>query len=202
MRDVVYYVATTLDGFIAREDGSFGEFPWDDEFGAYLLDQFPETFPSHLREEQGPNRRFDAVLMGRATYEVGQRVGVTCPYPTLDQYLFSTTMDETPDDAVMLVKTDAVESVREMREGNGKSIWLCGGSILAGSLYAADLIDEIILKVNPIVFGEGKPLFGQRVGPNRLTLKGVRRFESGHVILNYVRPGSQPGGRQRAKRTT
>ena len=188
MRDVVYYVATTLDGFIAREDGSFGEFPWDDQFGAYLLDHFPETFPSHLREEQGPNRRFDTVLMGRATYEVGQREGVTSPYPTLDQYVFSRTMDQTPDDAVTLVKTGAVERVRELRAGKGKSIWLCGGSMLAGSLYAADLIDEIILKINPIVFGEGKPLFGQVVGANRLALAEVRRFESGHVILNYVRP--------------
>ena len=42
MRDLVYYIATTLDGFIAREDGSFADFPWDDEFGADLLSAFPE----------------------------------------------------------------------------------------------------------------------------------------------------------------
>ncbi len=189
MRDVVYYVATTLDGFIARNDGSFSEFPWDEEFGAYLLDRFPETFPAHIREDREPNRRFDTILMGRATYEVGQREGITSPYPTLDQYLFSRTLERSPDDSVTLVKDDALERVRELKAGEGKSIWLCGGSTLAGSLYAAGLIDEVILKVNPIVFGAGKRLFGRTVDATPLELREVERFESGHLILNYGMAG-------------
>ncbi len=58
--------------------------------------------------------------MGRATYEVGQLEGVTSPYPTLEQYVFSRSMDHTPDEAVTLVKTSAVERVRELRAGEGK----------------------------------------------------------------------------------
>ncbi len=186
MRDLVYYVATTLDGFIAREDGSFHEFPWDGEFGAYLMEHFPETFPSHFRQDDAPNRRFDTVLMGRATWEVGQREGITSPYGTLKQYLFSRTLDRSPDEGVTLVATDALARVRELKEMGGQSIWLCGGSILAGELYAAGLIDELILKVNPIAFGRGKPLFGQAVDGDRLALTGLRRFDSGHVIMNYA----------------
>lgn len=41
MRELIYYVAASLDGFIARKDGSFGGFPWDDTFGAHLLKTFP-----------------------------------------------------------------------------------------------------------------------------------------------------------------
>lgn len=186
MRDVVYYVATTLDGFIARNDGSLSEFPWDEEFGSYLFDHYPETFPAHLRLDEGPNRRFDTVLMGRRTYEVGQREGVTSPYPALNQYLFSRTLDRSPDDSVTLVRADAVERVRELKAMDGQSIWLCGGSELAGGLYAADLIDELILKVNPVVFGDGKPLFGRTVAADRLTLGETKSFESGHVILHYT----------------
>lgn len=184
MRDVVYYVATTLDGFIARADGSFDDFPWDEEFGSYLLDQFPETFPAHMRADGRENRRFDTVLMGRATYEVGQRAGFTSPYPTLDQYLFSRTLERTPDESVTL-DADALGRVRELKRRRGRSIWLCGGSALAGDLYAAELIDEVIVKVNPIVFGEGKPLFGQTLDTSRLELRAVKRFNSGHLILTY-----------------
>ena len=50
MRRVTYYVAASVDGFIAHPDGSFGGFPWDDEFGAALLELFPETFPAHRSE--------------------------------------------------------------------------------------------------------------------------------------------------------
>lgn len=186
MRNLVYYVATTLDGFIARSDGTFGEFPWDEEFGSYLLESFPETFPAHLRPAEGANQRFDAVLMGRATYEVGLREGVTSPYPTLDQYLFSRTLEQSPDESVTLVGDGAVERVRELKEMEGRSIWLCGGSVLAGDLFAAGLVDELILKVNPVVFGEGKPMFGQPVAAGRLALRDLKRFGSGHVLANYT----------------
>lgn len=186
MRDLVYYVATTLDGFIARPDGSFAEFPWDDTFGSHLMELFPETFPAPFRPPGVPNRRFDAVLMGRATYEVGQREGLTSPYGTLDQYLFSRTLGESPDEAVTLVTSHAVDRVRDLKAKEGKAIWLCGGANLAGELHEAGLVDRIILKVNPIVFGEGIPLFGRTVPAGRLVLEGVERFHSGHLILEYT----------------
>jgi dihydrofolate reductase len=189
MRKVVYYVATTLDGFIARSDGSFSEFPWDEEFVSHLFERFPETFPAHLRQDERENRRFDTVLMGRNTYEVGQREGITSPYPTLAQYLFSETLEASPDKSVALVKGDALHRVKELKETDGMAIWLCGGSVLAGNLYAAGLIDEIVLKVNPIVFGAGKPLFDRAVDANRLALGDVERFRSGHLILSYTVTG-------------
>ncbi len=60
MRELVYYVASSIDGFIAHEDGTFDGFPWDDAFIADLVETFPETFPVHLRE----------VLGGRAEKQV------------------------------------------------------------------------------------------------------------------------------------
>ena len=49
MRKLIYYIATTLDGFIAREDGSFDGFLWDDEYGVALFISFPETISVDLR---------------------------------------------------------------------------------------------------------------------------------------------------------
>lgn len=187
-RSIVYYVATTLDGFIAREDGSFAEFPWDDAFGADLLEAYPETFPTPFHGRQlsaADNNRFDAVLMGRKTYEVGLRGGLTSPYPSLQQFVFSTTLTESPDPAVTLVRQDAPAFVADLKQSPGRDVWLCGGGSLASTLYEAGLVDEVIVKLNPIVFGSGIPLLGGRVSAPGLTLREHRIYESGHAVLSY-----------------
>ena len=87
MRELKYYVACTVDRFISHEDGSFDFFLTEGEHFAYLIDSFPETFPAHLRDALGvraENKWFDAILMGRRTYEVGLKLGVTNPYPHLE----------------------------------------------------------------------------------------------------------------------
>ncbi|MDQ2691638.1 MAG: dihydrofolate reductase family protein, partial [Chloroflexota bacterium] len=160
MRKLIYYVACTLDRFIARSDGSFDFFLPEGPHLADLFDSFPETVPGHLRAALGVtrvNQRFDAVLLGRATYEVGLREGVTSPYPHLQQYLFSRSLTESPSAEVELVSEDALPVVEELKRKPGKDIWLCGGAQLAAHLFSQ--IDELVLKVNPILLGEGIPLF-------------------------------------------
>jgi dihydrofolate reductase len=109
LRDLTYYVASSLDGFIAREDGSFDFFPAEGDHLADYVARFPETLPGHLRAALGVtagNRSFDAVLMGRRTYEVGLKIGLTSPYGHLAQYLFSRTMAASPDPSVELLRGD------------------------------------------------------------------------------------------------
>jgi dihydrofolate reductase len=104
-RRLVYYVACTLDGFIAREDGSTDCFLFRGEHFPDLISKVPETFPAHLRRQLGVAediRRFDTVLMGRATYEVGARDGFRNPYRPLRQIVLSRSMRESPDPAVEL----------------------------------------------------------------------------------------------------
>ena len=189
MRELIYYVASTLDGFIAQDDGSLSEFPWDDQYGAHLLEHFPETFPVHLRGDgftKGDNRYFDAVLMGRRTYEVGLREGVACPYPTMDQYVFSRSMQSSPDRNVHVVGDDAINIVKKMKLEGGRAIWLCGGGDLGTSLLSAGLIDRLILKLNPILFGSGIPMFRDSINITGLTLEEHHAFDSGHMILRYA----------------
>ena len=197
MRELVYYVAITLDGFIAREDGSFDDFPWDDQFISSLAELYPETMPAPMRPgaTRAGNRHFDAVLMGRRTYEVGLQQGLRSPYPTLDQFVFSRTMEESPDPAVTLVSSDAAQFVGELKERAGLGIWICGGSDLASELFEAGLVDRLILKVNPLVFGVGIPVFKRRLPPEVLDLAAHRAFDSGHLILEYrvVGPTSVSG---------
>jgi len=186
MAELKYYVACSVDGFIALEDGSFDFALGEGDHLAHLFEEFPEAVPGHLREPLGisaPNRHFDVVLMGRATYEVGLDLGVTSPYPHMEQYLFSRTMESSPSEAVTLVSDDAVSLVRELKRRPGRDLWLCGGGKLASALV--DEIDELILKVNPVVLGSGRPLFSGAARQRDLTLVEHRTWSNGFALVRY-----------------
>lgn len=188
MRELIYYIATSLDGYIAHEDGSFDGFAWDDVFVADIFENFPETIPDHLHTtETKPfeNKWFDVVLMGRATYTVGLDQGITNPYPGMRQYVFSRTMTASPDPMVTLVSENAVATVTALKQESGKAIWLCGGAKLAADLYTASLIDRLIIKLNPVLFGSGIPLFAGNVDQTALKLTDSKVYPSGHVMLFY-----------------
>ncbi len=170
MRKLKYYVAVSVDNFIAHEDGSLGGFLLEGEHVADYLESF---------------KWFDVVLMGRKTYEVGLKMGVTNPYPTMKQYVFSRTMKESPDENVELVSENIVELVRELKNQTGKDIYLCGGANLATMLFAENLIDEIILKLNPVLLGSGIPLFSGVIKQTDLELTDSKIYKNGVVLLFY-----------------
>jgi dihydrofolate reductase len=171
MRKLSYYVATTVDGYIGHEDGSVGGFL---ESGQHIPD-----YLESLKEW------FDVVLLGRKTYEFGFQYGVTNPYPWLKQYVFSRTMKESPDSNVELVSENIIELVERLKSEPGKGIYLCGGTDLATRLFAEDLIDEVILKVNPVLFGSGLPLFSG-IGTNiELELTSSKIYDNGVLLLHY-----------------
>lgn len=75
--------------------------------------------------------------------------------------------------------------MRELKQEAGKAIWLCGGSELASTLFAAGLIDQMIVKLNPVLFGSGVPLFAPVVKQAALQLTKHKSYESGHIVLYY-----------------
>lgn len=188
MRELTYYVACSIDGFIAHQDGSHDGFAQDEEYIADLVKTFPETFPAHWREVmdiQADNQWFDIVLMGRKTYEVGLNAGLTNPYPHLKQYLFSQTMKASPDKDIELISENAITLVKSLKEGTGKDIWLCGGANLATTLFAENLIDKLILKVNPFLMGLGIPLFSEVIKQTALELNDNKLYDNGVLRSHY-----------------
>lgn len=120
---------------------------------------------------------------------MGLEQGVTNAYPHLRHYVFSRTLAEVPDSGVELVSEDPVAKVKELKEEAGKDIWLCGGGSLAATLR--DEVDEIHLKLNPVVVGTGTPLYDGDFQINRYALASSRTFDSGVALLRYVGTGSQ-----------
>lgn len=194
MQELTYCVGCSLDNFIAHQDDSHNGFCFDRDYLMSLATQFPDTFPAHLRSMFGidaENQWFDTVLMGRKTYDVGCKAGVTNPYPHLKQYLFSKSLKASPDENVALVLEDAAVFVEQLKQQPGRGIWLCGGATLASTLFSAGLIDRLILKINPFLMGEGIPLFAGVIPQTALTLTNQTIYEHGVVVLHYQLVRSQ-----------
>lgn len=170
MRDLIYYVACSLDGYIADPNGSFEKFPWNDE----VVSDFFASYDW-----------FDTVIMGRKTYDVAYLQDIVDPYPNLKTVVFSESMDDVSHPNVSIERGDVLAKVKALKEMEGKPIWLCGGGNLAGQLHEAALLDQLIVKLNPIVLGDGIPLFAGSVKFANLTLTKVKEYDIGTSLRHY-----------------
>ncbi len=184
---LTYLVSTSVDGFIAGPEGSLEGFLAEGPHLSALAEAYPEMFPTHLRAAMNidsENVHFDSVLMGRLTYEVGLRFGIASPYGHLNQYAFSRSMRESPSAEVELVSSDPAEFVKQLKAKPGRGIWLCGGGALASSLV--ELIDELVLKVNPFLLGSGIKLFAEPIACRPLRVVSRQTYENGVMVVRYA----------------
>ena len=124
MRRLVYYVATSIDGFIAADDGDASVFPTDPATLTALFAEYPETCPTHVRAALGvdaPPRHFDTVVMGRTTHQPALDAGLTSAYPHLRQFVV-THRDDLPEDPTVTAVTDPVAVVRDLKGEDGLDV--------------------------------------------------------------------------------
>ncbi|MEU7767587.1 dihydrofolate reductase family protein [Nocardia sp. NPDC049190] len=190
MRKLVYYVGVSLDGYIAGPAGEFDFYPFDAEMVAWTKADYPEFVPTHIRPHVGmavdePNKRCDAVVMGRGTYEPALSIDVTSPYAHMKQYVVSSTLGRIDDPAVELVERDPVGFVRRLEQETGGDIWLAGGGKLAAALLGE--IDEMIIKSYPVVAGGGVPAFSGAFRPTLFTPTERKEFGNGALVTWFTR---------------
>jgi dihydrofolate reductase len=187
MRSLVYFVAATLDGYIAGVDGGDPDFfPFEGPHVADLLAEFPRDDPRTPPRTARAARRHPTLRHhpdGRTTYDIGRKAGLTSPYPHLRQIAVSSSITAPPDPAVEVLGQDVIGRVRTLKAEQGKDMWLAGGGRLAA--FLVDEIDELILKVNLVVLGAGTPLFDGVVGPRPVTLTGHKVYPNGFALMRY-----------------
>jgi dihydrofolate reductase len=167
MRKLKYCVDCTLDGFIARHDHSYDFLPSE---GEHLTD-FLETI-----------NQFDIALMGRNTYEVGLKAGVIDPSLSMRQYVISSSLTRTIDERIKIISSDIKKFVIGLKSEKGKDILLSGGSILATKMLSENLIDELQLRVHPVLIGSGIALFNKH---EDVSVRLIQQKEySNAVVLN------------------
>ncbi|GAA1055027.1 deaminase [Agromyces luteolus] len=189
MRQLIYYISLSIDGFIAGPDDEVDFFPGSDEYMTWMVGDYGDALPGAFREKFGiadvAPSRFDTIVMGRRTYDPALQVGVTSPYPHLRQYVVSRSL-ERPDPAVTVVADDVVATVRALKaEDSTLDIYLAGGGRLAGQLL--DEIDGLVIKRYPVVAGAGLPAFGPDFAPTQFSLDAVRSFDGGNLVEWYSR---------------
>jgi len=173
MRRVVLYIAASLDGCIARPDGSLD---WLDAAAVPGEDYGYGEFLASC----------DTLLVGGVTFR--QLLGFgDYPYAGKRVYVFTRQGPiDVPEGAeVAFVDVDPAEMVRRLKQEPGDDIWLVGGSAVIQPVMDADLVDEIILSVIPVVLGEGIPLFAPGTLEKRLELLDERSYPGGIVQLRY-----------------
>ncbi len=173
MRKIIYYVACSLDGFIAGKNGDVSQFIYEGN-GV-------EKYQNDLKE-------FDTVIMGRTTYECGYQYGLKegqRAYPNMEHYIFSDNLKFKNTDGNVHVRKFFVEEIEKIQKQEGSDIYLCGGGQFAGWLLQNEKIDTLKIKLNPILCGTGISLFGDSQVPYQLELLESESYEKGVQIMTY-----------------
>ena len=173
MRKIIYYVATSLDGFISGPNKDISGFA-----------QQGNGVDQYLEDLQG----FDTVIMGRKTYEFGYDYGLQPgqpAYPHMDHYIFSKTITfENPHKNVKVCTPD-LDIIKHLKQREGHTIYLCGGGEFAGWLLEHELIDIIKIKLNPLILGDGVRLFGNSTKSVKTELADYQQFDYGLQFITY-----------------
>lgn len=185
MRELVYYVAVSIDGYIADPSGGYDAFLTDGDHSDVIFGEYADALPGRAHTALGivpPRTRFDTVVMGWNTLTPALEVGISSPYPHLRQVVAS--RHDREHDPAITMTDDPLSTVRALKRSAGLDLWLCGGGQLAGSLLPE--IDRLVLKRHPLVLGDGIPLFGNTsTDPRRFDLGESRPFSSGVTIEEY-----------------
>ncbi|MGL4317083.1 MAG: dihydrofolate reductase family protein [Pseudomonas sp.] len=168
---LIYYVAASLDGYIARPDGRVD---WLEALQASGADHGYSAFYDGI----------DALLMGRMTFDTLQSFDGPWPYAGKPcTVLTRNPLEQLPDGVSMRHCTPA-EALADFAEQGHRRVWLVGGGSLAGNCFAAGLLDELVVSLVPYLLGAGIPLFSTGL-ERQLTLHEQRSFASGVVQLHY-----------------
>jgi len=169
MRRVRYSVAMSLDGYIAGPKGEFDWIPMDPDidFGALFKD-------------------FDTMLMGRKSWEEARKQQAKgAPSFEMPTYVFSRTLRQEAAPGA-IVSNDLKKTVKELKQLQGKDIWLWGGGELFQSMLDLGLVDAVDVAVVPVLLGKGLRMLPAAQKMAKLKLVKHRAYpKTGTVLLRY-----------------
>ena len=176
LRKIIAYLATSIDGFIARPNGAVDWLDRPRPRGNYGMSAFM--------------RSIDTLVMGRATYEIGLELGGGV-WPGKRNIILSRTLSLDSVKGAIVESGDAADLASRWRSEPGSDIWLMGGAVVFGEFLDAGAIDELMIHVVPVAIGTGIPLFDPKPRTSEMSLLSVKKFTDGVVLLHYAAGGDQ-----------
>jgi dihydrofolate reductase len=156
---IQYYVASTLDGFIADEHDDLS---WLLQFG---MADFSESYDRFFAE-------VGAIVLGATTYEWVLREGGGWPYGSLPTWVFTHRALDVPDGADIRFVSGPVAPVADaaVEAAGDRNVWVVGGGPVAAQFLEAGRLDELLVTYMPVALGRGRPLLpvGAVTRPMRL----------------------------------
>lgn len=168
---LILYIATSLDGYIARKDGSIDWLPNSDAADADHR-QFYATI--------------DGLLMGRRTYDQVLTFG-EWPYSGKPNYVFTYHPPGQYPEGVQFISGSPKDALALMDREHLQRIWLVGGTEVALPFLRQSLIEEYVIFLMPLLLGDGIPLFPAGIPEQGLDLASAGTIGDGMVKLVYRR---------------
>ncbi|WP_101827130.1 dihydrofolate reductase family protein [Klebsiella michiganensis] len=168
------FIAVSLDGYIARQDGDIDwllqrDDPTEDHgYAAFIVDK-------------------DWIVMGRGSYEKAltfDQWPYDRPVLVLSRQLTDTAIPEALKGKVQLSSRTPGEVLADLAAQNAHRVYLDGGQVIQ-SFLREGLVADIVITTVPVLLGSGKPLFGSLTRDIDLTLLSSRNFPSGLVQSHY-----------------
>src|SRR4029077_8492989 len=175
-----YHRVASLDGFVARKDGSVDWMETSDEFaGGETMDPgFVETFLKTI----------DCYVMGSRTYETALRFeakGLGWAYGDKPTFVLTSRNLPRTRDTVEFYSGDLAQLVNGRLRPTYRNIWFVGGGVVSAECLRLGLADEVRYSILPILIGDGIPFFDKLDRDVALHLVELKAYKSGTVALRY-----------------
>jgi dihydrofolate reductase len=170
-RNVVLFIAMSLDGYIAEENGDI----------SFL------SLVNTPQEDYGYNNflaTIDTVILGRKTYDKVLTLVDKIPYKDKRCIVLSRSNHE-KDNTMEYYNGDVDKLIERLREKEGKDIFVDGGSEVVQEFLKKKIIDIFCISIIPVLLGKGISLFGSSSPPQNLQLLSCKSYNSGLVQLWY-----------------
>lgn len=173
MKKIKLYIATSLNGKIARIDGSV---------------DWLESIPNPEKIDYGYSEFYDSIdttIQGNNTYKQIISWGIDFPYVGKKNFVFTKNQNLENNENVEFISTNHIEFIQDLKNRKGKDIWLIGGGKINTLFLNEGLIDEIYLFVMPIILSDGIEVFETFPKETQLKLLHTKSYSSGVTELQY-----------------
>lgn len=172
LRKLVLYIACSLDGFIATENDDISF------LDAVAVEGEDYGYQAFLD-------KVDTVIMGRRTYDKVLAMGFEFPHGERETYII-TRNQKSANRNIQFYSGDIGKLVHELKAKPGGTIFFDGGAQVANLLLKANLIDELIISIVPVLLGSGIRLFKEDNPNQKLKLLESKAYDSGLVQVKYT----------------